>query len=234
MILWFAGVSFVFVWWVFRTPALDYRLVMLGSVLPVGEVVFGGPRLLHTLLAPVALLTIIMLATQKRRLVRRRWIGVAIGMLMHLVLDGIWARKEVFWFPFFGFASGDAWNGLPEFGHSIAVSLLLELIGLADIEEDGVGFGSATGVTFGGVDLSDLCPGLRQEVSERGHGLPSSMGGSPPLRCGADGRERNPTYLVRFSPPHPQGRGVVAADRRQNPARPPRRDHPSPSAARSR
>ena len=33
MILWFAGVSFVFVWWVFRSPALDYRLVMLGSIL---------------------------------------------------------------------------------------------------------------------------------------------------------------------------------------------------------
>jgi hypothetical protein len=131
MILWFAGVSFVFVWWVFRTPALDYRLVMLGSVLPIGEVVFGGPRLLHTLLAPVALLTIIMLATQKRRLVRRRWIGIAIGLLMHLVLDGIWARKEVFWFPFLGadIGSGDEWTGLPEFGHSLGVSMLLELIG---------------------------------------------------------------------------------------------------------
>jgi hypothetical protein len=131
MIIWFAGVSFVFVWWVFRTPALDYRLVMLGSVLPIGEVVFGGPRLLHTLLAPVALLTIIMLATQKRRLVRRRWIGIAIGLLMHLVLDGIWARKEVFWFPFLGadIGSGDEWTGLPEFGHSLGVSMLLELIG---------------------------------------------------------------------------------------------------------
>ena len=27
MILWFAGVSFVFVWWVFKSPALDYRPV---------------------------------------------------------------------------------------------------------------------------------------------------------------------------------------------------------------
>ena len=131
MILWFAGVSFVFVWWVFRTPALDYRLVMLGSILPVGEFMLGGPRLLHTLLAPVALLTIIMLATQKRRLVRRRWIGVAIGMLMHLVLDGIWARKEVFWFPFFGVSTSEVWNGLPEFGHSFGMSVLLELIGAA-------------------------------------------------------------------------------------------------------
>lgn len=133
MILWFAGVSFVFVWWVFRTPALDYRLVMLGSILPVGEFVLGGPRLLHTLLAPVALLTVIMLATQRRRLVRRRWIGLAIGMLMHLVLDGIWARTEVFWFPFLGLTigSGEQWQGLPEFGHSFGVAVLLELVGAA-------------------------------------------------------------------------------------------------------
>ena len=128
MILWFAGVSFVFVWWVFRSPALDYRLVMLGAVLPVGEFFLGGPRVLHALLAPVALLGILMLATQKRRLVRRRWIGIPIGMMMHLVLDGIWARPEVFWWPFFGFDFGTA--GLPELGHPIGVTLLFEFIGL--------------------------------------------------------------------------------------------------------
>ncbi len=128
MILWFAGVSFVFVWWVFRSPALDYRLVMLGAVLPVGEFFLGGPRVLHSLLAPVALLGILMLATQKRRLVRRRWIGIPIGMMMHLVLDGIWARPEVFWWPFFGFDFGT--DGLPELGHPIAVTLLFEFIGL--------------------------------------------------------------------------------------------------------
>jgi len=128
MILWFAGVSFVFVWWVFRSPALDYRLVMLGSILPIGEVVFGGPKLLHALIAPVALLGILMLATQKRRLVRRRWIGIPIGMMMHLVLDGIWARPKVFWWPFLGADFGE--GGLPEFGHPLGVSLVLEAIGL--------------------------------------------------------------------------------------------------------
>jgi hypothetical protein len=129
MILWFAGVSFVFVWWVFRSPALDYRLVMLGSVLPVGEAVLGGPRLLHTLLAPVAILTLLMLATQKRRLVRRRWIGLPIGLLMHLALDGIWARPHVFWWPFFGVDFGR--EGLPELGHPLGLLLILELVGLA-------------------------------------------------------------------------------------------------------
>lgn len=129
MILWFAGVSFVFVWWVFKSPALDYRLVMLGSVLPVGEVVLGGPRLLHTLLGPVALLTVVMLATQKRRLVRRRWIGVAIGLLMHLALDGIWANAEVFWWPFLGWSFGD--GSLPELDRPVAVVVLMELVGAA-------------------------------------------------------------------------------------------------------
>jgi hypothetical protein len=129
MILWFAGVSLVFVWWVFKSPALDYRLVMLGSVLPVGEVVLGGPRLLHTLLAPVALLAVVMLATQKRRLVRRRWIGLPIGLLMHLVLDGIWARAEVFWWPLFGVSFGD--GGLPELERPLGLILLLELVGVA-------------------------------------------------------------------------------------------------------
>jgi hypothetical protein len=129
MFLWFAGASFAFVWLVFRSPALDYRLVMLGSVLPIGEVVLGGPRVLHTLLATVALLAVVMLATQQRRLVRRRIISLPIGMMMHLVLDGIWTRAEVFWWPFFGFAFPE--GGLPEFERPVGVALVLELAGIA-------------------------------------------------------------------------------------------------------
>ena len=128
MFFWFAGASFVFVWLVFRSPALDYRLVMLGSVLPIGEAVLGGPRLLHTLVAIVALLAVVMLATQKRRLVRRRIISLPIGLLMHLVLDGIWTRAEVFWWPFFGTDFGA--GGLPEFDRPLGIGLVLELIGV--------------------------------------------------------------------------------------------------------
>jgi len=139
MFLWFLGASFVFVWLVFRSPALDYRLVMLGSVLPIGEVVLGGPRLLHTLVCSVALLLVLVLATQRRRLVRRRLISLPIGMLMHLVLDGIWTRAEVFWWPFFGvsFSSG----GLPELERPIGVGVLLELAGVACLAWCWVTFG---------------------------------------------------------------------------------------------
>jgi hypothetical protein len=129
MVLWFAGVSFAFVWLVFRSPALDYRLVMLGSVLPIGEVVLGGPRLLHTLVAAVALLAIVMLATQRKRLVRRRLISLPIGLLMHLLLDGIWTRAEVFWWPFFGLSFGG--DQLPEIERPIGITVVLELIGVA-------------------------------------------------------------------------------------------------------
>jgi hypothetical protein len=126
---WFAGVSFAFVWLVFRSPALDYRLVMLGSVLPVGEIVFGSPRLLHTLVFSVALLLVVMLATQKRRLLRRRLIGLPIGILMHLVLDGVWAQTQVFWWPFFGWSFGT--GAVPELDHGATVTIVLELVGIA-------------------------------------------------------------------------------------------------------
>lgn len=128
MLLWFAGVSFVFVWLVFRSPALDYRLVMLGSVVPLGDVVFGGPRLLHTLLFAVSLMVLVVLATQRRRLVRRRLISLPIGLMMHLVLDGIWTRAEVFWWPFLGTSFGA--GGLPELERPLGVGLVMELIGI--------------------------------------------------------------------------------------------------------
>jgi hypothetical protein len=129
MILWFATLSVVIVWQVFRSPALDYRLVMLGAVLPVGEVVFGGPRLLHTLVFSVVVLTVVMLATQHRRLLRRRLISLPIGMLMHLVLDGVWTQAEIFWWPAFGWTFAD--GVLPELDRPAGVIIVMEAIGLA-------------------------------------------------------------------------------------------------------
>jgi hypothetical protein len=128
VLFWFAGASFVLVWLVFRSPSLDYRLVMLGAILPVGELLLGGPRLLHTLLTVVGLLALVMLATQHRRLVRRRFISLPIGLLMHLVLDGIWTRAEVFWWPFFGVSFPP--GGLPELERPLGVGLALELVGI--------------------------------------------------------------------------------------------------------
>jgi hypothetical protein len=139
MVFWYLGVSVAFVWNVFRSPALDYRLVMLGSVLPLVEVVFGGPRVLHSLLFSVVLLAVVMLATQHRRLLRRRLISLPIGLMVALVLDGSWTSKLVFWWPFFGWAFPG--GGLPELHRAVAVTVVLELIGLAALAWCWIAFG---------------------------------------------------------------------------------------------
>jgi membrane-bound metal-dependent hydrolase YbcI (DUF457 family) len=128
MLLWFAGASVVIVWAVFKSPAIDYRLVMLGAVLPVGEVVFDSPRLLHTLVLAAAVLFAIVLFTQRERLFRRRLIGIPIVMMLHLALDGTWTRAEVFWWPFLGRSFGTA--PLPELERPWLVILVLDLVGV--------------------------------------------------------------------------------------------------------
>lgn len=128
MFLWFAGLTFVTVAWVFASPAIDYRLVIVGSVLPVLEMVAGGPWALHTLLAPVVVMTLVMLAFRGRRVQQRRWLGIPIGMFMYLVFDGAWAGTELFWWPLFGTAVAD--GDLPSW-ESPAVLVAMELVGLA-------------------------------------------------------------------------------------------------------
>ena len=127
MLLWFAGLGVAVVWLVFRSPAVDHRLVALGAVLPVGEVVLGGPRLLHTLLGAVVLLVLVMALTRSR-LRRRQLLGVPIGLFLHLVLDGVWSRTELFWWPLFGLDVGS--DRLPELDRGLALMLAMEAAGV--------------------------------------------------------------------------------------------------------
>lgn len=128
MLLWFVGGAVVIVWQVFRSPGFDYRLVALGAVLPLVEAPFG-PAVLHTLAGAVAVLVAVMAATRHRRLVRRRWLGVPIGLFLHLVLDGVWTRADTFWWPALGWDFGP--SGLPELGRPLVVGLALEVAGAA-------------------------------------------------------------------------------------------------------
>jgi len=128
MFFWFAGLSFVAVAWVFASPAIDYRLVIAGSVVPVIEMAAGGPWILHTLLAPVVVMSVVMLVWRGKRMAQRRWLGIPIGLFMYLVLDGAWARTELFWWPLFG-VQVDA-DALPTW-ESPGVLVAMELVGLA-------------------------------------------------------------------------------------------------------
>jgi hypothetical protein len=129
VLLWFSGMAFVLVWTVFKDTAIDYRLVMAGALVPdVVDVWFGGARLLHTLTFSVALLVVVMLGTRGRRLRRRRLLAVPIGTFCHLLLDGMWTRTSTFWWPFFG--TGFAGRGLPSFERPVALTVVLEVVGL--------------------------------------------------------------------------------------------------------
>jgi hypothetical protein len=135
VILWFAGGALAIVWNVFRDPAFDYRLLVVGALLPdVLDAPFGGARWAHTLLFSVVLLVVVMLATPLgrpgRRQLRRRLLAIPIGTFLHLVLDGVWGTKEVFWWPAFG-AGALAGRPLPSFDRSVALVVVQELVGLA-------------------------------------------------------------------------------------------------------
>ncbi len=128
MFFWFAGLAFVLVAVVFESPNLDFRLVMFGAVLPSLESLIGSPWMLHTLAMSVAVFAAIALIFQGKRLVQRRWIGLAIGMFFHLVLDGTWANTKLFWWPAFGNVLGEGRTPELERGWLLVV---MELIGIA-------------------------------------------------------------------------------------------------------
>ncbi|MEL7210209.1 MAG: hypothetical protein AAGK32_18595 [Actinomycetota bacterium] len=129
MFLWFAVLAMVLVAEVFRSPMVDYRIVALGAVLPLIEVVFDRVWFLHTLAAPVVVLAVVMGATTGRRLLRRRALGLPIGLFMHLLLDGTWATTRLFWWPALGFDLSA--ETVPERAGGWILAIVLELLALA-------------------------------------------------------------------------------------------------------
>jgi hypothetical protein len=116
---WFIGTAVVTVWLVFRDPRFDYRLLIVGAVLPgiVDSITFS-----------VVLLLVLMLATPRGTPLRRTLLALPIGTLLHLVFTGAWMNPRVFWWPFFGWSFQDASHPVAERGWW---NLLLELVGLA-------------------------------------------------------------------------------------------------------
>jgi hypothetical protein len=126
MVLWFLGLSFALVLMVFDTPLLDYRLVMLGSVLPWLDRLWAPPWVLHSVLFPVLVMSAVMVVFRGQRLRQRRWLGLAIGMFMHLLLAGTFTSGELFWWPALGFDV----DGLAPRVPGLGLAIVLEAIGL--------------------------------------------------------------------------------------------------------
>ena len=112
MLLWHVAGTVAIARYAFRDERMDLRFLMLGAVLPdlidtpIGLLFFGrfgGVRLAaHSLLAASILMASIVLATRRGR-PRKKWMGLAIGMLIHMFLDAMWASPETLWWPLFGF-----------------------------------------------------------------------------------------------------------------------------------
>lgn len=127
MFFWFIIMAPFLVAEIFKSPMVDYRLVAFGAALPLVEVAIGHAFVLHTLLCSVAVLTVVMVATIGRRLLRRRLLGIPIGMLFHLALDGGWNSAALFWWPVFGFSLSE--EPVPE-TTAIGWRLLLEAVAI--------------------------------------------------------------------------------------------------------
>jgi len=129
VLLWFWGTSFLTVWAVFHDPSIDYRLLLLGSILPdLIDAPFGGAAVAHSVTFSAVVLVVVMLATIGRRPLRRRLLALPIGMFLHLVFDGAFANAKIFWWPFSGATLGE--QQLPSVARG-GLSVLFELAGLA-------------------------------------------------------------------------------------------------------
>ena len=64
MFLWFVGTALISMWFTFRDPAIDHRLVVLGALMPDGlDMLLGTTNFMHTLAAPILLLLVLTICT---------------------------------------------------------------------------------------------------------------------------------------------------------------------------
>lgn len=111
MLFWHLGGTVALVRYTFRDDRMDLRFLAAGAVLPdvldtpVGLAWFGSlgsARLVAHSLAFASLAMVVVLLTTRRGRPRKRWMPLAVGVLVHLFLDAMWADPETLWWPFLG------------------------------------------------------------------------------------------------------------------------------------
>ncbi len=123
MLFWHVGVTVAFVRYTFRDRAMDLRFLALGAVVsdlidtPIGAIgwsTFQSVRLWsHSIVFGSVIMAVVLIVT-RRGPQRKRWLLLAIGVLLHLLLDAMWSQPETLWWPFLGRAFTP--TGLPTFG----------------------------------------------------------------------------------------------------------------------
>ena len=131
MFFWFIATSIWSVWFVFRDPKFDYRLLAIAALTP--DLVDGllqafglAYGAMHSVVTSIAVLFAIMIATAGRRPSRQRLLAIPIGLFMHLIFDGAFSATKTFWWPLTGIALGD--KSIPSVERG-TLNLPLELLG---------------------------------------------------------------------------------------------------------
>ena len=111
MFFWHAGASVAFTRYAFRDPKMDLRFLVLGAILsdlidtPIGFALWSSVEnvrlFAHSLLFAAIVMVVVLLITRRGR-PRKRWMPLAVGILLHLVLDAMWRQPETLWWPFQG------------------------------------------------------------------------------------------------------------------------------------
>lgn len=111
MLFWHAGGTIAITRYAFRDEHMDLRFLVLGAIVadlvdtPIGFAFFIELRsvrlVLHSLTASAVVMIVVLWRTRRGR-PRKRWMPIAIGMLLHLFLDAMWAEPETLWWPFLG------------------------------------------------------------------------------------------------------------------------------------
>ena len=131
VILWHIGGAVFLARWVFRDPAMDLRILVLGAVLPdlidkpIGSILFtsyfGTGRIYaHTLLFAAVVLGGVMAVTRRGTPARKRWMALPIGLLLHLLLD-MPIDAETLWWPVLGLT-------FPSFAEGAFVDLVAYMV----------------------------------------------------------------------------------------------------------
>jgi inner membrane protein len=109
VLLWHMGTAALITYVALGRRRIDYRMVLLGAILPdlvdgvLGLWLFEGPAgrwIAHSLVAVAVVAAALLVASRGER--RLALFGIAVGWLLHLVCDGMWQAPETFLWPAFG------------------------------------------------------------------------------------------------------------------------------------
>ena len=128
MLFWFVATAVWSVWFVFRDPKFDYRLVAIAALVPdLIDGLRGAVGPLHSVVTSIAVLFAIMIATAGRKPSRQRLLAIPIGMFIHLIFDGAFSNTKTFWWPLTGISLSE--NSLPSVERGLW-NLPLEIVGV--------------------------------------------------------------------------------------------------------